>query len=357
LLHVPYAHAQLPLLTQPIVSGELARGESSLQQTLQAASQRVLDPPALALSDAVLVAARGAGVTATLAPWSLVGSQPIAHRGMTLIPADELPGTGGATALLDKYGTSASVAIIVRPTRELAATLAALSADKRINLVNIADVTGRPSVQPVDFTPTPAPPKSYTAALVRADTAARGFDSYTLSGNPTAKLIAILLGRARSTVEWQRDWEQGAARAEAVVDVVRAEHLLLSAADGSVTLTSRRGAVPVTLVNRARYPVRLRVRVTSPKLTFPAGDTKFVTISPTGMTITFVAVARATGSFPMDVSLSSTDGRVRFAPGRVLVRSTAANVLALVLTLSGLLFLVGWSSRDMIRMLVRGKSQ
>jgi hypothetical protein len=357
LLHVPYAHAQLQLLPPTDVGGELARGEAALRQTLQAASQRILDPPGLALSHAVLRAARKAGITSTLAPASIVGSQPTIDSGVTLLPADDLPRTGGATSLLDKYDPTGRIALIARPTRNLAAALSALAADKRVKLVNITDVIGRPPVQAVDFPEAQPPPKSYTAALERGSDAVAGFASYTLPGNPTAKLLAVLLGRARSTVEWQRDWEGGAARADAAVDIAHAEQSLLSAANGSVTLTSQRGTVPVTLVNRARYPVRLRVRVTSPKLTFPGGDTKLVTISPSGMTITFVAEARATGSFPMDVSLSSVNGRVRFASGRVVVRSTAANVLALVLTLSGLLFLVGWSSRDLIRRVMRGRSR
>jgi hypothetical protein len=74
-----------------------------------------------------------------------------------------------------------------------------------------------------------------------------------------------------------------------------------------------------------------------------------VTIPPHGDTITFEAEARSTGSFPMTVRLTSPNGRVDFASGKVVVRSTAANVLALVLTLSGALFLVAWSSRDFIR--------
>jgi hypothetical protein len=69
-----------------------------------------------------------------------------------------------------------------------------------------------------------------------------------------------------------------------------------------------------------------------------------------------VAVARSTGSFPMDVALESPDASVRFNGGRVVVRSTAANVLALLLTGSGLLFLVAWSSRDVVRRMLRRRS-
>jgi len=350
LLHVPYANAALPQEPDAgAVKGELSRGEDALQLSLQAASQRILDPPGLALSDPVLAAARSAGMVAALAPASAVGDRPLTDHGVTLIPAVDMPAAGAGQTLLDEYGTAGMVAVVARPDDRLVPDLTRLAADKRIRIVNITDLTARAPQGDVAFDPPAPPPGSYRQALSRAAGIVDGFASYTLPGNRTTKLLRVLFERAASTVDWQHDWERGMTRAVAVGELGEAERSLISASDGSVTLTSRSGAVPVTLQNRAPYPVRLRVSVTSAKLTFPSGDSKLVTVSPGGTTITFVAEARSTGSFPMDVSVDSPDARVHFGGGRVFVRSTAANVLALVLTGSGLLFLIGWSSRDLIR--------
>jgi hypothetical protein len=357
LLHVPYANALLP--SEPgatAVKRELLRGEDALQQSLQTASQRILDPPGLALSDPVLAVTRGSGINVALAPASVIGDRPVADRGVTLVPATDMPVTAPPQTLIDAHGTSGRIAVVARPDDRLLPALAQLAADKRIRIVNITDLAAVAQAETVSFdTPAP-PPDSYRHALDRAAEVVNGFASYTLPGNRTTKLLSVLLERAASTVDWQRDWKQGIARAAAVGGLAGAERSLISASDGSVTLTSRRGAVPVTLQNRAPYPVRIRVQVTSAKLAFPSGDSKLVTVSPSGTTITFVAEARSTGSFPMNVSLESPDARVHFSGGRIIVRSTAANVLALVLTGSGLLFLVGWSSRDVIRRRFRRKS-
>jgi hypothetical protein len=338
---------------QEAVKRELALGESAVQRSLQTASQRILDPPNLSLSENVLDTAHATGVSAALAPAADVSGRPTTSRGVTLIPVSE----SSTSSPAEVYGTSGSVAMVVNAGPNLAATLANVAADKRVRLVNITDLAGKAPPSDVRFPAPTAPPRSYRAALDRAREAVHGFASYTLAGNQTTRLLDVLVARAGSTADWLSDWKAGTARANAVVDLARADRSLVSAADGSVTLTSRRGAVPVTLENRAPYPVRVRVRVTSPKLEFPAGDERLVTLSPHGVTITFVAEARSTGSFPMDVSVESPDSSVHFSGGRVIVRSTAANVLALLLTGSGLLFLIGWSSRDVLRRRLRGGNQ
>ena len=353
LLHTPYARAILPREDRAAAVGrELTRGEQATQRSLQTASQPILDPPDLLLSDTVLDAARATGLGAALAPADLVGDHPARVRGVTLIPVAEASGSSPA----DVYGTVGSIAVVAYAGPGLAATVDRLAADKRIHLVNITDLAGRAPPSDVHFDPVSPPPETYRAAMAHAQAAVDGFDSYTLPGNQTARLLGVLLARAASTADWRADWAGGSARAAAVVDLAHADDALVSASDGSVTLTSRRGAVPVTLENHASYPVRVRVRVTSPKLAFPSGAARVVTISPHGVTITFEAEARSTGSFPMDVSVSSPDASVRFAGGRVIVRSTAANVLALLLTGSGLLFLIAWSSRDMVRRRLRGRT-
>jgi hypothetical protein len=87
----------------------------------------------------------------------------------------------------------------------------------------------------------------------------------------------------------------------------------------------------------------------SSKLTFPDGAESVVTVDPPGDTTVFAALARSTGTFPVQVRVTSPDRDVVFHSGELTVRSTAANLPALVLTAGGAVFLVGWSARQLRR--------
>jgi hypothetical protein len=352
LLLQPYAHAVLPQEAAAAVVQELRHGASSLRDDLRAGPEPVLDPPTGALTENALRAAHGAGVVASLAPAAVVGGGPVITAGVTLVPSSDLVGTD-PRALAGEFGPRASLVLVGGADARSLTALGALAHDARVTIVPIGELLAGARAEDVRFDEVTPPPSAYSAAVARAAVAARQLGSYTLPGNAVDRLSSLLLARAQSTADWQRRWDAGIAYADRVVDIARREQRRIRASDGAVTLTSRRGAVPVSLENTTGYPVRLRVRVTSPKLVFPSGDQRTVTVSPHGVTVTFVAEARSTGSFPMDVILTSPDGAVRFAGGRVFVRSTAANVLALVLTVSGLLFLVVWSSRDLIRRSLR----
>ena len=117
-------------------------------------------------------------------------------------------------------------------------------------------------------------------------------------------------------------------------------------APGPVTFTSRRGEIPITVLNRTGHPARVSVRLTSAKLTFPDGNPRAVDPLPVGgATLTFPALAEATGTFPLKVEVRSADGRVLLGEADVVVRSTAANVLALAVTVGAGLFLMAWYVR------------
>jgi opacity protein-like surface antigen len=111
---------------------------------------------------------------------------------------------------------------------------------------------------------------------------------------------------------------------------------------GTVTLTSDAGVVPVTLVNGLPEQVTVRLSVLSDKLEFPDGDTLELTLDP-GTNRREVAVrTRATGSFPVELDLRTADGSIVIATGRLSVRSTAFSGLGLVLSIVAGVFLAVW---------------
>jgi hypothetical protein len=102
--------------------------------------------------------------------------------------------------------------------------------------------------------------------------------------------------------------------------------------------------VPLTFENTLQpaRPVKVRIRLESAKLVFPDGD-QIKTLQPGSNTIRFNVEARASGTFPMTIVVTSPDGRLAFgAPVRVTVRSAVFGGWAVGLTVAALLFLAGW---------------
>ncbi|MBI4728245.1 MAG: hypothetical protein HY775_01895 [Acidobacteria bacterium] len=148
------------------------------------------------------------------------------------------------------------------------------------------------------------------------------------------------------------DWSIAPAGGVAIAETARrkARDFLgtIRAPDRQVTLTSRRGALPVTVVNGTGLEIRLRVRLSSVKATFPAGESRLLETGARIATLEFPAVARATGSFPVTVLLQTVGGET-IATGRVVVRSTAVGAVALAATGGGALFLLGAWVRRVLR--------
>lgn len=113
----------------------------------------------------------------------------------------------------------------------------------------------------------------------------------------------------------------------------------------SITLTARRGTIPVTFLNESGFPARLRVNLTSQKLDFPGGRSRVLDLTLLNTTKQFPVVARTSGTFPMDVELTSPDGALVVGHAQLTVRSTAAPGLGLAVSAGAALFLAVWWGR------------
>jgi hypothetical protein len=111
---------------------------------------------------------------------------------------------------------------------------------------------------------------------------------------------------------------------------------------GSVTLTARRGGIPVTVGSLAHYPAHVLLQVASDRLKFPGGSTKAITLSHRNTTQRFTVQSLGSGAFPLRVLLKSPDGRVVLGESRLTIRSTNASGVGVGLSLGALLFLVIW---------------
>ncbi len=112
-----------------------------------------------------------------------------------------------------------------------------------------------------------------------------------------------------------------------------------------ITLTARKASVPLTFENHLKpaRPINVRVHFDSSKLLFPGGDDQTITLPPGTTTHRFDVEARTSGTFPMTITLTSTDGQLSFgSPVRVTVRSAVFGGLAIGITVAALVVLALW---------------
>ncbi len=117
----------------------------------------------------------------------------------------------------------------------------------------------------------------------------------------------------------------------------------------SITLTARRGEIPVTFQNHTGHPVKVVVRMESDKLTFPGGQTIEIDLTRLNTTHRFPVVARTSGAFPIRITLESPDGSLVVGQARLTVRSTATSGVGLAISVGAALFLALWWGRHALR--------
>jgi hypothetical protein len=126
---------------------------------------------------------------------------------------------------------------------------------------------------------------------------------------------------------------------------------------GSIRLTARGGQIPVTFRNSTGYPVHVVVTVRSDKLEFPGGAdgshppneiTQKLDLVRRNETTRFAVQTRASGAFPLLVTLQSPDGSLVVSHTQITVRSTAASGIGLLLSAAAGLFLLIWWGRHVL---------
>ncbi len=114
----------------------------------------------------------------------------------------------------------------------------------------------------------------------------------------------------------------------------------------TVTLTSRKGSVPLTILSTSPTPIHAQLRVSSSELGFPAGSSRMVVLSHRANSVSFFVKSRGAGDFPLVVEVISPKGHLVLLQQRLTVRSTAASVVALILTATAAGVLALWWVRS-----------
>jgi hypothetical protein len=116
-----------------------------------------------------------------------------------------------------------------------------------------------------------------------------------------------------------------------------------------VTLTSRKASIPISLLNATGRPLQVRIRLDSDQLRFLDGSERFVTLASQNTTERFQVESRATGAFPLSISVTSPDGTLELNNSQLTIRSTVVSGVGAVLTAGAGIFLLVWWGNDLRR--------
>jgi hypothetical protein len=226
-------------------------------------------------------------------------------------------------------------------------------------VVDAASSTGStgPSLQPRERQLLPAEPVALGAYPSRLQSVAGqvgGFHSMIVPDDPTGQALARSLDMVvLSSGALSLDDGERLAYLDGADATVRAQTDKITTPEQQVvTLTSGEGIIPLSINNPLPYPVLVTVTFASAKLEFPGGPDQTggpeQPVSLPANTSTPVRVhvrVRASGAFPLEVTVRSPDKTLTISSTRFTVRSTAVSGLGLVLTIVAGLFLLLWWAR------------
>jgi Family of unknown function (DUF6049) len=205
----------------------------------------------------------------------------------------------------------------------------------------------------------PSPGRDYFDSLRLARSS---LDDFTALG-PPAIIVNELVRRllvAEGSEWWGRGTtpDRGKAFARSVSDGVKGEFAKIRApTDQLIVLTNRHATIPLALTSGTTYNTWVKVGLESDKLAFKDGapchspalpaQTTCLTLElrPGAQTVPVKATANFTGSFHVQVDLlTDTSAPARISTGRLSIRSTAYNIVALALMGAAALFiLLSWA--------------
>jgi len=272
---------------------------------------------------------------------------------------------GGLTVVANELPSSRRVITLVNPDNFVAPTalytalLTGLRNNPYLQPVSVAQAfdsaTDSPaSAPPVDrevVSTASAEPHVLAVAYNYQRTRLTSLGGLTVAGDPeVTQADRSLLASVTSA------WPPDAGRSLAVRHIKTIDHavdhfvrLIEVPSPRTITLTSRSGAIPLTFRNETGRPVRLRAVLTSDKLFFPEGSVLDLELPPKSSTWRVAVETRTSGTFPIKLEVTSTDGVLPISHRRLEVRSTFVSTLGIVLMVSAVVFLAGWWGIDLRR--------
>jgi len=193
-----------------------------------------------------------------------------------------------------------------------------------------------------------AAPASLGSTPSRLRSAQADLDSYAGSLEPNDAHATALRQRLLTAGAIALSEQQRLTYIDGVERTVRDElHKVAMPSRQSITFTARDGVVSFIVHNAAGYPIRAVAQLQGAKLEFrqhPDGTIPLTLAN--GATRLEIDVRTLTsGDSPLDVTLTTPDGRIELGRTRVTIRSTAFSGVGLFLSVGAGLFLIVWWAR------------
>ncbi len=304
--------------------------------TIEAGTSRY---PAVSSDDGLVGLLNGEGTPALRAQRLLAGlavvalEQPNARRGITLTMAQDW-----------------------NPSKDLlAAVIAGLqnnpfvhpaTVDQVIERVPAETRAGVPIVRKfAPIRPGRAPVTAAALNAARAKLAA--FQTLVGAGDSKVQTIQHAQLVALSS-EWTGAAGRAAARAQLAAvdqDVNGFASQIQIPTDRTLTLTARRGTIPLSFKNLSAQPITVRVNLESDRLRFPDGANQPLLLLPGTTTVAKFAIETRTGgpgTVPLHLTVTSANGALTLQTSTLNVHSTAVNGVGLFLTVAAIVFLALW---------------
>ena len=116
-----------------------------------------------------------------------------------------------------------------------------------------------------------------------------------------------------------------------------------------LTFTSRSGTIPLRMGDPGDRVVNVKVVLASGRVEFLDDNERIVRLDQANQVITFPVEVKAAGPSNIDVFVVSPNGAAVLSQSRLVVRSTAVNPIALIITIGAGLVLIGLWSRRLFR--------
>jgi len=100
------------------------------------------------------------------------------------------------------------------------------------------------------------------------------------------------------------------------------------------TFTSGEGTIPLLMGDPGPIPLQVTIQLQSSQFEYPDGDKQTVLLERPDQVVTFRVVAKAAGQNPILVDVTAPNGDEIGEPQAIVVRSTAVNHIALLVTLA-----------------------
>lgn len=206
--------------------------------------------------------------------------------------------------------------------------------------VGTARISGRPLVRRFRAPETATGLNGTATRAVR-----RRLDAFSSAVEPTDAAAAV--GRIERTLLVSMSTELRARNRAAYLDGAERQidgqlQRIQMPQNRSITLTARKGELPITVTNRLPYAVNVVVELTSDTLDFSGPARREVQLARENTTETFAVRTQGSGSFPVLVRVFSPEGDLLLAESRFTVRSTAVSGVGVALSVGALAFLLLW---------------